>query len=63
MSFSHSIFSMYIIMTTLQYALAFDFIGWTIFGLIWILFPGSFLGIEFGEKNYDWVTIHMAQAF
>lgn len=50
-------------MTTLQYALAFDFIGWTIFGLIWILFPGSFLGIEFGERNYDWVTIHMTQAF
>ena len=50
-------------MTTLQYALAFDFIGWTIFGLIWILFPSSCLSIEFGEKNYDWVTIHMTQAF
>ena len=50
-------------MTTLQYALVFDFIGWTIFGLIWMLFPSAFLGIEFGEKNYDWVTIHMTQAF
>ena len=50
-------------MTTLQYALAFDFIGWTIFGLIWILFPKAFLTIEFGERNYDWVTIHMTQAF
>ena len=50
-------------MNTLHYALAFDFIGWTIFGLVWILFPKAFLSIEFGDKNYDWVTIHMTQAF
>ena len=48
---SYSIFSMYILMTTLQYALVFDFVGWTVFGLIWMLFPNAFLGIEFGEKN------------
>ena len=28
-----------------------------------MLFPNAFLGIEFERKNYDWVTIHMTQAF
>ena len=50
-------------MISLQQALVIDFLSWTIFGLIWMIFPKAFLGIEFGERNYDWVTIHMTQAF
>ena len=50
-------------MNTIQNALILDFLSWTIFGIIWIIFPREFLSLEFGKKNYDWVTIHMTQAF
>ena len=50
-------------MNTIQNALVLDFLSWTVFGIIWLMFPKEFVSIEFGKKNYDTVTIHMTQAF
>ena len=44
-------------------ALLVDAVAWCVFGTIWMLFPCDFLCANFGEKKYDWVTLHMTEAF
>ena len=40
-----------------------DSVAWIIFGLLWMGMPNTLLSTNFGVKNYDWVTVHMTQAF
>jgi hypothetical protein len=47
----------------LNNSLKIDKYSWTIFGILWILFPIKLLSINFGYLNYDWITIHITQAF
>ena len=40
-----------------------DSVAWIIFGLLWIGIPNTLLTTNFGVRNYDWITVHMTQAF
>jgi len=50
-------------MININNGLVVDKYSWLIFGLLWILFPKKLLLINFEYNNYNWITIHMTQAF
>ena len=50
-------------MINLNNNLKIDKFAWGIFGLLWIIFPKKLLTINFINTEYDWITVHMTQAF
>lgn len=43
--------------------LCFDALVWTVFGALWILFPGKLLSLNTARMSYDDVHLHMTRAF
>lgn len=44
-------------------SLKIDMYSWVLFGLLWIMLPKKLLSINFVNTEYDWITVHMTQAF
>ena len=38
-------------------------ISWLVFGVLWVAFPNKLLQYNFDKSKYDWITVHMTQAF
>lgn len=43
--------------------LCFDALVWSVFGVLWIVFPGKLLSLNTARMRYDDVHLHMTRAF
>ena len=43
--------------------LCFDALVWSVFGVLWIVFPGKLLSLNTARMSYDDVHLHMTRAF